>query len=183
LRRCESVKKGGEIFKGAIELIKGGLSAEEKAAYQAALKASMLVSKSGLGGVVKDGLKLVGTSDNIFLKQGTWFESVVKAGGRFDGEGMTMDLFFDGAEIIGKALGPLVAAAIPPGTTATVPAVTRPAPQPALREFGGAISCAPILIAMSIRIRSIRPCLIPTCISAGTDHLTFPRPAGISFAA
>jgi hypothetical protein len=179
----QSVKKGGDIFKGALELIKGGLSAEEKAAYQAALKASMLVSKSGLGGVVKDGLKLVGTSDNIFLKQGTWFESVVKAGGRFDGEGMTMDLFFDGAEIIGKALGPLVAAAIPPGTTATVPAVTRPAPPPALREFGGAISCAPILIAMSIRTRSIRPRSIPTCISAGTVHLTFPRPAGISFAA
>ncbi|MGA2409295.1 MAG: hypothetical protein ABSG46_02765 [Candidatus Binataceae bacterium] len=107
----QGIKKSGDIYKGALALIKGGLSDAEKAAYEAALKASMLVSKSELGAVVKDGLKLAGTSENIFLKAGSWFESVVKLGGRFDGEGMTMDLFFDGADLIGKALGPLVAAA------------------------------------------------------------------------
>jgi len=107
----QGIKKGGDAYNGMIALIKGGLSEAEKAAYEAALKASMLVSRSELGEVVKDGLKLVGTSENIFLKAGSWFESVAKLGGRFDGEGLTMNLLFDGAEIIGKVLGPLVAAA------------------------------------------------------------------------
>jgi len=87
------------------------LSDADKAAYEAALKASMIVSKSELGEVVKDSLKLVGTGENIFRKSGAWFETVVKAGGRFDAEGMTIVLLFDGADIIGKVLGPLVAAA------------------------------------------------------------------------
>jgi hypothetical protein len=56
-------------------------------------------------------MKLVSDGENIFLKSGSSFETTVKLGGRFDGEGMTMDLLFDGADVIGKVLGPLVAAA------------------------------------------------------------------------
>ncbi|HUN59991.1 MAG TPA: hypothetical protein VMU41_17925 [Candidatus Binataceae bacterium] len=83
----QGIKRNGDIYKGALALIEGGLSDAEKAAYEAALKASMIVSKSELGEVVKDSLKLVGTGENIFLKSGAWFETVVKAGGRFDAEG------------------------------------------------------------------------------------------------